>query len=216
MIAAIFDIDGTLFPAKHSSDFLFFQYLFRKKILGLSALFRTFFHIIQNIPRGNDYMIKKNHAYLKNINKKKVEDLTEQFFSEEIRPLIKQSSYKLIKEHQSQGHYIILLSAALQPLVDLWKEEFEADEGIGTVVGVEGGNFTGEIVGEHPFGIGKKYWLEYIQKKYNLNFSRCYGYGDHFSDRFFLEQVGNPIAVKPDKKMRAYAIEKKWLITDSL
>lgn len=215
MIAAIFDIDGTLLP-DYSTDRLFLKYLFQKKIIGPSHLFRALWFMIKHIPQGTDYMLKKNKAYLKGVDQKQVQAAARPFFYQVIQPLIPQRSYDLVRDHQFQGHTIILLSAAYEPLVDLWKEELEADEAISTVVEEQHGRLTGTIVGEHPFAHGKAYWLEFMKKKYDLDLAQCYGYGDHFSDRFFLERVGHPVVVKPDKRLRAYARAKNWLIVDRL
>ncbi|MEI6222179.1 MAG: HAD-IB family hydrolase [bacterium] len=215
MIAAIFDIDGTLLPGA-STDRLFFEYLLKKGVLGPVALSRTLAFMVKNIRGGSDQMIKKNKAYLKNVDTEVLLKHVKPFFERCIKPRIPESSRKIIKEHQFQGHVVILLSAALQPLVDLWKVEFEADEGIGTTIQVANGKYTGSIEGEHPFGEGKARWLETLRKQYSLELNQCYGYGDHFSDHFFLDAVGNPVVVDPTAKMRAYALNKAWLITDRL
>lgn len=214
MIAAIFDIDGTLFP--RNTERLFYTYLFKKKIIGTKAIIRTFWFMLRNFPKGQDFIFKKNKEYLKNLSSKLILHEARVFFKKIIKPIIPKSSYKIIKDHQFQGHKVILLSAMLEFLVELWNEEMEAEKGIGTKVEQINGVFTGRIIGEQPFGEGKKKWLLELQKKEKLNLAKCFGYGDHYSDRFFLNQIGHPVVVNPSEKMKKYAQSKNWLVTDFL
>jgi phosphoserine phosphatase len=43
-----------------------------------------------------------------------------------------------------------------------------------------------------------------------IDLDRSTAYSDSHTDLAFLEAVGNPVAVNPDKKLRNVAIERDW------
>ena len=151
------------------------------------------------------YWLKKNKAYLKGKSSNEIAQLANQCFHQEIKKKITPAVRKLVLDHRMKGDYVVFLSAALQPLVDLWTFELEGDIGIGTYIAEIDGVMTGEIKGIHPYGIGKVHYVEEVVKDNGILIEESFGYGEHYSDRFFLEKVGNPIALHPDQKLLKYA-----------
>ena len=47
-----------------------------------------------------------------------------------------------------------------------------------------------------------------------VDWKNSYAYGDSYADLPVLNLVGNPIAVKPDEKLRHIAIRKQWEIIE--
>ncbi|HLR71231.1 MAG TPA: HAD-IB family hydrolase, partial [Pseudogracilibacillus sp.] len=48
----------------------------------------------------------------------------------------------------------------------------------------------------------------------HIDWQNSFAYGDSYSDLSVLDLVGNPIAVKPDNKLREIAVSKNWEIMD--
>ena len=213
--AAIFDIDGTLLPYT-SMDRIFFKFLIKKRIIGVIDIFRMIWFCVCNFSKGFEFWLKKNKAYLKNKDPEQIAQLAQQCFYKEIAPLILPEVKEMVLEHRKQGDLIIFLSAALQSLVDLWTFTLEGDIGVGTVIEVKKGKMTGKIEGVHSYGDGKVFHVERLAKEKGFNLAESFGYGEHLSDKYFLELVGHPVVIHPSKSMRVHAKEKGWLIISSL
>lgn len=213
--AAFFDIDGTLF-LKTSMDRVFYKYLLKKGILGLDGLWNTIWFALRNFSKGKEYIVKKNKAYLKGKSVDLLTDLAYSCFREEIKPHILPQVRELILDHRSKGEKIIFLSASLQPLVDMWTFELEGDLGMGSHISECEGLFTGAIEGVHPYGEGKVTLLLDTAKEYHIDLSESFGYGEHYSDRFFMDKVGHPVALHPDSKLLKFAYKKGWAVIKEL
>ncbi len=213
--AAFFDIDGTLLP--HTSmDRIFYLYLLKKGVLGIEGLWNTFTFAVKNLSKGKECIVKKNKAYLKGKSVSELQKHALRCFQEEIFPIIPEKVRKLLLDHREKGDKIIFLSAALQSLVDAWTFELEGDCGIGTHIEVIDDLYTGNIIGIHPYGEGKVSYIEQLAEEWKLDLHTSFGYGEHYSDRFFLEKVGHPVALHPDKKLFAFAKEHGWAIITKL
>ncbi len=45
-----------------------------------------------------------------------------------------------------------------------------------------------------------------------IDLAESYAYGDSYSDREFLESVGHPVAVNPDRALRRLAASQDWQV----
>ncbi|MCG3089484.1 HAD-IB family phosphatase [Sporosarcina cyprini] len=138
-----------------------------------------------------------------------------QYF-QEMKPAIQKDFNENVveryREHRKNGDYTMLVSGAYTPFLHEVTSEFQFDQIIGTDV-----PFNNEIVDSsraiyHIQGDRKTEKILSCLANEDVDWSKSYAYGDSYSDLPVLQSVGNPVAVRPDAKLEAVALEKKWEI----
>jgi len=74
------------------------------------------------------------------------------------------------------------------------------------------GRATGRIAPPVMAAEEKAAWCVEFAAEHNLSLAACWGYADSYYDLPFLAALGHPIAVNPDRKLRAAARGRQWPI----
>jgi phosphoserine phosphatase len=115
-----------------------------------------------------------------------------------------------LKEHATQGAQIYIASSVIEPMIEPFAKRIEAQT-IGTPVEYADGKVrvAGELVAQE-----RK--IEQVLRR--LGVGRVnFAYGDTAQDVPLLEHADHPIAVYPDEKLRAIALQRGWeILGDSL
>jgi hypothetical protein len=53
-------------------------------------------------------------------------------------------------------------------------------------------------------------WCAQYAAERDINLSDCWGYADSHYDTAFLAALGHPVAVNPDRRLRAAATNRQW------
>jgi HAD superfamily hydrolase (TIGR01490 family) len=72
------------------------------------------------------------------------------------------------------------------------------------------GRATGRLAEPVMAGDEKAVWCEDYAASRNIDLKDCWGYADSHYDTAFLAAVGHPVAVNPDRRLRAAALSRKW------
>lgn len=56
----------------------------------------------------------------------------------------------------------------------------------------------------------KAFWCAQYAAERDINLADCWGYADSHYDTAFLAAMGHPVAVNPDRKLRAAATNRQW------
>jgi HAD superfamily hydrolase (TIGR01490 family) len=116
----------------------------------------------------------------------------------------------LLEWHQEAGDVCVLVSAAPQDLVDAVGSALGFHWTVGTVPEVVGGRLTGRLAGALCHGGGKL--LRLYEALGPVDLSTATAYGDSGSDVPLLEACRHPVAVNPDRRLRAVAGSRGWPI----
>jgi HAD superfamily hydrolase (TIGR01490 family) len=204
-IAAVFDVDQTLIQGK--TEILFFRYLVRHGLLptprALSYLGRLAWS-----PRERF----RDKTYLQGLPVAETLHLARKCYQENIAPRLSAAGSACVREHQDQGHDIVLLTGSLAFLTLPLKEALGADWLIATEVAANGSRFTGEVTGLHPRGENKLRLLMELSRAQDLDLSRSFAYGDHLQDFHLFRRIGNPVAVNPSWRLKRLARRHQWPI----
>jgi len=131
----------------------------------------------------------------------------------EIQPHIAERGLTCVDEHRAQGHVVALVSASTQYVVRPMANHLGiAGQYVCTHLESENGRFTGRASEPVCYGAGKVVWAQRFAAKYNVDLTASYFYTDSISDLPLLEQVGNPVAVNPDPRLRRLAQKRGWPI----
>ena len=75
------------------------------------------------------------------------------------------------------------------------------------------GRFIPEIE-VYAMGPGKAEAMENVARQKGIDLAGSFSYSDSITDLPMLEAVGNPVAVNPEKELRAIAEEREWPILE--
>ena len=204
---AIFDLDGTIID--NSSERVFLKYLLEGGELPLGNLSQWLLDFI----RTRDLrQAKANKVYLKGLDYRHICNLAQICFTERLVEQISPKVFDLIEFHRDEGRAIVILSGSLELLVRSFHEHLKTDIMIGYTLEVVDGEITGRCVGLNPYGENKAKLVQELVETHNFDLSESYAYGNHHSDAHKLKQVGHPVAVNPDRKLREIAVVNHWQI----
>jgi HAD superfamily hydrolase (TIGR01490 family) len=204
-IAAVFDVDQTLIQGK--TERLFFRYLVRRGLLPMPRALGYLGRLAWN-PRERF----RDKTYLQGLPVAEIMLLARQCYQENIAPRLSAVGVACVREHQAQGHEIVLLTGSLAFLTIPLKEALGADWLIATEVAQNGSRFTGEITGLHPRGENKLRLLMELFRAQDLDLSRSFAYGDHLQDCHLFRRIGYPVAVNPSWRLKRLARRHQWPI----
>jgi phosphoserine phosphatase len=106
-----------------------------------------------------------------------------------------------------------VVSATLQEIVEAIAEDLGFDGALGTICEVRDGRYTGRAV-RALHAEGKAACLRELADREGFELSECTAYSDSHTDLPFLEAVGHPVAVNPDRKLRAIADDRGWPVLE--
>ena len=126
-----------------------------------------------------------------------------------LKPLVYAESLDLVELHRRRGEPVYIVSATLQEIVQVIADDLGFDGALGTIVEVEDGKYTGRAI--RPLHAENK--ARCIRElDYDLDASTAYS--DSHTDLPFLEAVGHPVVVNPDRKLRRIAAQRGWPVLE--
>jgi phosphoserine phosphatase len=99
----------------------------------------------------------------------------------------------------------------LQEIVEALVAELGLEGGRGSTAEVENGVYTGRLV-RRLDGRAKADVLAELASAREIELAESTAYSDSAADVPFLEAVGHPVAVNPDRKLRGIAAERGWRV----
>src|SRR5262249_13100314 len=153
-------------------------------------------------------------VYLRGKGSVRMRQLARECFDSEIAPRLLPKAIDRLDWHKRAGHFAILLSGALDILLEPLAEHLGVSARIGAELEVIDRRLTGRIVGIHPFGVAKADCLTSINRVAAFDLKRSFAYANHYTDRFLLAMVGNPVAANADSGLRQLAVRRGWMVED--
>ena len=206
---AFFDMDKTLLST--SSGVLYLQYLWQHRLINMSEMVSVLVISTQyslnflNFPKAMARMSRS----IKGGDAAATKALCDQWFLDQMVHYIAPKAVERLRQHEQRGDAVILLSASTQFAVEPVARHLNIPYRC-TELEIKDNRFTGNVVGMHCYAEGKCYWAERIAQEHDVPLAECTFYSDSYSDHSLLERVGHPVAVNPDRKLRALAQRKNW------
>jgi HAD superfamily hydrolase (TIGR01490 family) len=147
----------------------------------------------------------------------RVEDmqrLCEEIFDELMAERIWSGTRALAQLHIDAGQRVWLVTAAPVELGGVIAARLNLTGALGTVAEIHEGVYTGRLVGGLLHGPAKADAIRALAAAESLDLDRCSAYSDSINDIPMLSQVGNPVAVNPDRALRGEAKRLGWEIRD--
>ncbi|MFC3849239.1 HAD family hydrolase [Corynebacterium hansenii] len=216
--AAFFDVDNTL--VQGASIFLFGAGLARRGFFDYRELAGMLWKQIKFRVSGSEDAVdiadtrEQALAFIKGHDVDETVAMAEEIFDEIIGDRVYAGTRELANLHLQAGQEVWLVTAAPVQLAQVIAKRLGLTGALGTVAEVEGGAFTGRLVGDILHGPGKKHAVAALSASSGLDLSRCTAYSDSANDVPMLSMVGSAVAVNPDRRLRRIAEERGWSIRD--
>lgn len=214
-VGAFFDVDETL--VRGASAYWAAKEMFARSFFGfrdiLYAAHQTFRYVLfgENKGKIDDFSDRAAQLVAGTTVEEKQRmgvDIYEKYFI----PKVYQTTYELLKEHVDAGHTVYLISATPWLIAEEIARQVGAMGGIGTKTKVSEGRLVGEVDGKIMHGEEKALAVLEIAEENDLDLSASWAYSDSANDIPMLSTVGNPVAVNPDRALRAHAKAHGWPI----
>ncbi|TQR19694.1 HAD family hydrolase [Psychrobacillus vulpis] len=117
-----------------------------------------------------------------------------------------------LEKHRQENVHILLVSGAYTQFLQRVTEGLSFNKIIGTDIPYLHNKVDLQTSIRHINGIRKTELILQALEGKQIDWENSYAYGDSYSDLPVLELVGNPVAVKPEDKLRLLAKERDWEI----
>lgn len=211
--AAFFDIDGTLYREVFMKEL--FKRMIRSEIIKEEEWYTQvkpyYDQYDRRVGSYDDYLIKMATIYtlaIKGFHKSFLEHI--------ISHVVKDMGLRnylftrnRIKFHKEQGHKLITISGSPEQLVKEMASLHDFDDYKGSIYPVDKEDrFTGEVIPMWDSASKQKAIFE-MQKKYDIDLSASYAYGDTAGDFTMFKLVGHPVLVNPTRELINLVLEDK-------
>jgi HAD superfamily hydrolase (TIGR01490 family) len=218
MEAAFFDLDKTLLPG--SSLFPLAREMYRQRYFGLRDIARLAadqvrYRLIGSEAQGP--MDRARQATLEVIRGRPREEVIafgRSVAKEEILPRLYPQAVELMARHKMAGRVVHIASSSPEDYLALLAEELAVDGVVGTRAEVVNGLYTGDLDGPMVHGPEKAARVRELAEEKGIDLARSFAYSDSINDLPLLELVGNPVALNPDRQLRAIARRRGWQVLD--
>jgi HAD superfamily hydrolase (TIGR01490 family) len=210
--AAFFDLDRTLI--RRSSALALAGPFQERGLIGRKQLAKAAAWQILFAARGASAETVRKAAedglmLLKDLEVEEMRALVGEAMETALKPLVYREPLDLLKRHRERGERVYIVSAALQEIVDPLAEELGFDGAVGSLCEVVDGRYTGRSL-RACHGPGKADAVRELAAAENIDLAASTAYSDSHTDLPFLEAVGRPVAVNPDRELRRIARERGW------
>lgn len=214
MAAAFFDLDRTLVSRSSSlalaGTFRKRGLIGRRQVLAAGVAQLVFARFGARGSRVGQTADRAASA-LAGVSVETLREIVDEAVPRVLKPLVYRDALDLAASHRAQGERTYIVTAALQEVADALARELGLDGAAGSLAEVEDGRYTGRLE-RRLFGPAKAGALHELALVDGLDLAGSTAYSDSYTDVAFLEAVGNPVAVNPDRELREIADARGWPI----
>jgi HAD superfamily hydrolase (TIGR01490 family) len=214
--AAFFDLDRTLL---RRSSALALAGSFRERgLISRSQLAKAAAWQLLFVLRGASHEAVRRAAedglvILRGFTPEEMRGLVAEAMEPVLRPLVYAEPLHLVDQHRERGDQVYIVSATLQEIVQAIADDLGFDGALGTICEVRDGVYTGRAVRALHAG-NKAQCVRELSAERGFDLAQCTAYSDSHTDLPFLEVVGHPVAVNPDRELRTTASERGWPVLE--
>jgi fatty acyl-CoA reductase len=213
-VLAVFDVDGTLVQTNVVEYFLWM----RLQDQPLEEWPRFLAGIASRAPRWL-YLERRSRAEFQRAFYREYEGLE----VERMRELGREALHTVtlrrafpegirrIRAHRQAGHRVLLLTGALDVVVEPLAELLDVEVDCARLL-TRDGVLTGDLSDPPPAGEARAAALRRYARRHRLDLAESFAYADSISDLPMLEAVGTPVVVNPDPRLSRVADQRGWRV----
>ena len=215
MAASYFDVDGTLVMTNLVHPTVFYMMNQQTPLHSLARLGKTLLRApalalaeLQDRRVFNEMLFQ---AY-GGMSEDRLLTLAEEAFEKVLKPNLYKGARDLVKVNKDKGHDVILVSGALDFLMELLAKHLGADGVIANKLEIKDRFATGKLHRPVVAGPEKARLIREHARAHGHALEDCFAYSDSYSDVPMLSIVGHPACVNPDRKLALLAGAYHWPI----
>lgn len=213
MAASYFDVDGTLVATNLVHPTLF--YLVNQPTpvqtalrLGRAALRAPSMALAELVDRRTfNELLYGTYA---GMSEDRLHLLAEEVFRKVLLPSLFPAATALVQQNARAGHHVVLVSGALDWIIQHLAEHLGAHEVIANRLEMKDRVATGKLLKPVVAGPEKARLIREHARKHGHDLDECYAFSDSYSDLPMLSVVGHPAAVNPDRRLALLAKAYSW------
>ncbi|HSP08039.1 MAG TPA: HAD-IB family hydrolase [Candidatus Dormibacteraeota bacterium] len=213
-VLAVFDVDGTLVETNVVEYFLWMR--LRAQPLADWPSFMA--QMLRETPRWL-YLERRSRAEFQRSFYREYNGLEYEVMKQLGREVldavtlrrIYPEGMRRIREHKRAGHRVLLLTGALDVVVEPLAELLDVEVDCAHLL-VKEGRLTGDLQAPPPAGEARGTLLEEYAAKNGIVLSESFAYADSLSDLPMMELVATPVAVNPDARLSQVAGQRGWRV----
>lgn len=213
-VAAFFDYDGTLIEGFSASAIV--RSRVRSMEFGLGELADFALIGLRGVESEQDYaeVLDATRPTFAGKTYAELLEFGNYLFTHETASKLRPQMWQILRAHREMGHRIVIASSATRFQIEPIAREIEADHALATDVEVIDGVVTGNILGRPLWGPGKAAAVRTLAREHEIDLDASFAYSDGNEDIPYLEAVGHPAAISPQRTLRAEAERRGWPIIE--
>ena len=219
IIAAIFDLDGTLYTGHIARGITRHHRTHRVKRLPLYFYMATHKALwplwrLGLLSEGTSRGLWTRHMgwTVRGWTRQEAAAAFVWIVEQYVQPLVRWDVMERVRDHQRADHRVIVVSGTPAPLLAEIGRQLGIEETVGTPLVLRAGRYTGACELPVCQEQGKVSRLEAHLGGDSIAWSESYAYADSYTDLPLLERVGHAVAVYPDDELAAHARSRGWEI----
>lgn len=210
-VGAFFDLDGTLIDS-HSVKDIFSERLMTGQVGSQEIIDLLNMAVLYALKVGSfENALESSVKNLNGASEKQFDELGEKVFRERLSPVLFPQLKAIVREHQSRGHCLVIITSATQFQVEPMARYLGIEHVLCTRLAVKRGKYTGELDGPPCYGEAKLTAALDLAEEQGLDLEESFFYSNGSEDLPLLEAVGHPVAVNADKELKKIARRRGWL-----
>ena len=210
--AAFFDLDRTLL--RRSSALALAPAFRARGIISRRQMLAAAWWQLLFVLRGASHEAVRRAAedgllVLRGHTPDEMRELVAESLETVLRPLVYAEPLDLVHRHRERGEPVYIVSATLQEIVQAIADDLGFDGALGTICEVVDGEYTGKALR----ALHAEAKADCI-RSLDFDLAASTAYSDSHTDLPFLEAVGHPVAVNPDRALRRIAGERGWPVLE--
>lgn len=217
MPASYFDVDGTLVATNLVHPTLFYMMRQPTPLHSLARLGKAVARApwmalaeLQDRRLFNEMLFSSFGG----MSEDRLYTLAEEAFETVLKPNLFPGARDLIRSCRDKGHDVVLVSGALDFLMQILADHLGATSVIANKLEMKDRYATGKLMRPVVAGPEKARLIRDHAHEKGHDLDECFAYSDSYSDVPMLSIVGYPAAVNPDRKLRLLASTYHWPILD--
>jgi HAD superfamily hydrolase (TIGR01490 family) len=211
--ASFFDVDGTLVHTNLLHPTVFYltnqpNPLRSFRALARAALGSPRMVLAEMVDRRrfNELLF----AHYEGISEDRLLLLADEAFDTVLKRALYPGARELIARCREEGHEVVLVSGALDFLMERLAKHLGATGVIANRLDFKDGYATGKLLRPVVAGPEKARLVREWARARGLDLGDCFAYSDSYSDVPMLSVVGHPCAVNPDLRLAKLALTYDW------
>jgi len=151
-------------------------------------------------------------ASLKGVSRDRLVALGEEYCDRVLAKHAYTQAVELVDANRAAGLEPVLVTGSPDFIATPFANRFGIEHCGANRLAMNRGRASGRLLEPIMAGSEKSAWCLNWAEEHGIDLADCWGYADSFYDLPFLAAMGHPVAVNPDRRLRATAMSRHWPI----